>query len=119
GPVRPSDVRLRRAQALADHSGVALGIARELISRKLAGQQQVAHEKLRDPATSQIIAQLRSEVANAETIAAVRQPESQGAASYWSAWRDLPISFPKNDLSRVPEHWRVFGTRKSPLSGSQ
>src|SRR5438309_7954891 len=34
GPVRPSDARLRRAQALADQSGAALHIARELISRK-------------------------------------------------------------------------------------
>src|SRR5580704_4912889 len=31
GPVRPSDVRLRRAQALAVGSGVAIEIARELI----------------------------------------------------------------------------------------
>ena len=35
GPVRPSDVRLRRAQALANHSGVALAISRDLIVRKL------------------------------------------------------------------------------------
>src|SRR5690242_6568184 len=27
-------------------------------------------------------------------------------------------SFPNRDLPRVPEHWRIFGTRKSPLSGS-
>src|SRR5262249_59065040 len=26
--------------------------------------------------------------------------------------------FPKNDLKRVPEHWRTFGTRVSPLTGS-
>ena len=26
--------------------------------------------------------------------------------------------FPKADLIRVPDHWRIFGTRKSPLSGS-
>ena len=45
--------------------------------------------------------------------------ESQGASAYWSAWRGLPIMFPKNDLRRVPEHWRTFDTRKSPLSGSQ
>src|SRR5438132_10243699 len=36
GPVRPSDARLRRAQALAGKSGVAFCIVRELISRKLA-----------------------------------------------------------------------------------
>ena len=26
--------------------------------------------------------------------------------------------FPKNDLRRVPDHWRTFGTRVSPLTGS-
>src|SRR6202521_99681 len=38
GPVRPSDAKLRRAQALAHSSGAALRITRELISRKLTGQ---------------------------------------------------------------------------------
>src|SRR5215831_5558096 len=38
GPVSPSDVRLRRAQATAHQSGIALSIARELIDRKLYGQ---------------------------------------------------------------------------------
>src|SRR5881396_2199291 len=36
GPVHPSDAKLRRAQALARHSGIDWQIARELISRKLA-----------------------------------------------------------------------------------
>jgi CRISPR-associated protein Cas1 len=30
----------------------------------------------------------------------------------------LPINFPKKDEHRVPEHWRTFGTRVSPLTGS-
>src|SRR5947208_2113254 len=46
GPVRPSDARLRRAQALAGQSGIALSIARELIDKKLAGQERVARYKL-------------------------------------------------------------------------
>jgi hypothetical protein len=48
GPVRPSDACLRRAQALAQQSGVALQITRELISQKLAGQEQVARHRLLD-----------------------------------------------------------------------
>jgi len=44
--------------------------------------------------------------------------EAQAASAYWSAWRTLPLNFPKKDLPRVPEHWRSFGTRISPLSGS-
>jgi CRISPR associated protein Cas1 len=42
----------------------------------------------------------------------------EAARAYWSAWSTLPINFPKNDLSRVPEHWRSFGARVSPLTGS-
>jgi CRISPR-associated endonuclease Cas1 len=119
GPVRPSDARLRRAQALAEHSGAALCIARELISRKLAGQERVARDKLLDSKAAEIIAQFRAEVDRAETMDTVRRLESQGASFYWAAWHDLPICFPKNDLRRVPDHWRAFDTRKSPLSGSQ
>jgi CRISPR/Cas system-associated endonuclease Cas1 len=118
GPVRPSDAKLRRAQALAHSSGAALQIARELIGQKLAGQEQVARHKLLDTTTAKTIAQFRAEVATADNISTIRLLESQGAAAYWSAWRTLPINFPKNDLPRVPEHWRTFGTRKSQLSGS-
>jgi len=118
GPVRPSDARLRRAQVLAQQNGTALHITRGLLSQKLAGQEQVARKKLLDSRTADIIGQFRAAVANAETIDAIRYLESQGASAYWAAWRDLPITFPKVDLPRVPDHWRRFDTRKSPLSGS-
>jgi CRISPR-associated endonuclease Cas1 len=118
GPVRPSDARLRRAQAMAEQSGAALQISRELISKKLAGQELVARRKLLDPSIAQNIARCRAALANAQTIAAVRQLEAEAAAAYWSAWYHLPITFPKKDLPRVPEHWRTFGNRKSPISGS-
>jgi CRISPR-associated endonuclease Cas1 len=119
GPVRPSDARLRRAQALAEYSGAALNIARELISRKLAGQGRVLREKLLDSTTADSIERIRVEVEQAETVAAIRSLEAQAAATYWAVWRDLPICFPKNDLRRVPEHWRAYDTRKSLLSGAQ
>jgi len=118
GPVRPSDARLRRAQAIALQSGTALQITRGLISQKLAGQEQAARNKLLDSRTAETIAQFRTAVASADTPEAILYLESQGASAYWAAWRDLPITFPKTDLPRVPDHWRTFGTRKSPLSGS-
>src|SRR5437667_6900333 len=61
GPVRPSDAKLRRAQALAHSTGAALRITRELISKKLAGQEQVARNKLLDSRTADTIGQLRAE----------------------------------------------------------
>jgi CRISPR-associated endonuclease Cas1 len=118
GPVRPSDSKLRRAQGLAHSSGAALRITRELISQKLAGQEQVARNTLLDTRTADAIGQFRAEVPAAASITTIRLLESQGAAAYWASWHDLPISFPKKDLRRVPDHWRSFGTRQSPLSGS-
>src|SRR5258708_26586776 len=44
GPVSSSDVKLRRAQALALSNGPALKISKELISQKLAGQELVVRE---------------------------------------------------------------------------
>src|SRR5438132_9170619 len=56
GPVCPSEVKLRRAQALCHHSGAALRITRELIIQKLAGQERVARHKLLDSTTADTIA---------------------------------------------------------------
>src|SRR5262249_38018214 len=110
--------RLRRAQAEAHTSGAALRIARELIDQKLAGQEQVARYKLTVPECADKIHCYRSELAEADDLDRVRLIESRGAAVYWSAWRSLTIMFPTKDQSRVPAHWRVFGTRVSPLTGS-
>jgi len=118
GPVRPSDVRLRRAQALAHHTGAAFRISRELIDRKLAGQERVARQKLKDEATSKLIHQIRSELAEVENIDAIRLVESRAAKVYWTAWRSIPLKFPQKDSPRVPEHWRSFGSRASALTGS-
>jgi CRISPR-associated endonuclease Cas1 len=118
GPVRSSDAKLRRAQALAHVSGAALRITRELIRQKLAGQELVARNKLLDTTTADTIARFSAELPRAQQIASIRLIEAQAALAYWSAWRTLPITFPKNDLARVPAHWLNFGARISPLSGS-
>jgi CRISPR-associated endonuclease Cas1 len=116
GPVSASDARLRRAQACAGHSDVAVHIARELIDRKLAGQETVAREKLNDARAADVIAHFRGELRATDSIGAVRYVESQASAAYWSAWRSLRVVFPKADLKRVPDHWCVFGSRTSPVS---
>src|SRR6266851_2143891 len=118
GPVGPSDARLRRSQSLAHQSGAAVRISRELISQKLDGQERVVRDIFCDSAICQTIASMRSSLSTADSIQAIRQLESQAAQAYWSAWRTVPINFPTADLRRVPEHWRTFGTRKSPLTGS-
>jgi len=118
GPVRPSDARLRRAQALASSNGTALEISKGLIRQKLFAQGQLAKDKLNDSKAADLIAANQAAVDEAQTIEALRLSESRAAHAYWSAWRNVPVIFPKKDLSRVPEHWQRFGARISPLTGS-
>jgi CRISPR-associated endonuclease Cas1 len=118
GPVRPSESRLRRAQAVAHLTGTAMPIIRHLIDQKLAGQARIAHEMLRNVSVAEAIMSSRDRLRVAETPAAVRQLEAQAALAYWSAWHDLPVMFPRSDLRRVPDHWRTFGARRSPISNS-
>lgn len=118
GPVRSSDAKLRRAQALAHSSGAALRISRELIRQKLVAQERVARLKLLDSRTADEIARFKDELPRADCINSIRLIESQAARAYWSAWGTLPINFPKNQLPRLPVHWLSFGMRVSPLTGS-
>jgi CRISPR-associated endonuclease Cas1 len=118
GPVGPSDSRLRRSQSLAHVSGKAVHISRELISQKLQGQEQIIRETIRDASTANVIASVRSLLSTAKTVQEVRQLESQAAQAYWSTWHRRSVNFPVSDLRHIPEHWRRFGSRKSPLTGS-
>ena len=104
--------------ALASHLGIALYIARELIDKKLARQEWVARNKLLATQTADTISRYRRELVDADSPEAIRQVESQAAGAYWAAWRTLPINFPRKDEKRLPDHWRVFGSRVSPLTGS-
>jgi CRISPR-associated endonuclease Cas1 len=65
-----------------------------------------------------VIARVRGTLPDAKALEQIRLFESRGAYAYWSAWSDLPINFPKSDLRRVPDHWRAFRNRVSPLTGS-
>lgn len=118
GPVAPSDARVRRAQARVDESEIAVSIARGLIDLKLAGQELVAREMLQNASAADAVVKCRADLPTAATIQSVRLIESQGGAAYWSAWRGLPVTFPARELSKVPDHWKVFGSRNSPVSGA-
>jgi len=118
GPVAPSDAKLRRAQALALGNGTALKISKEIISQKLAGQELLVREMLHDSAAADAIARFRNVVPSAENIDRVRLIEAQAAKAYWQAWANLPIHWPRKDERRVPEHWKRFGSRISPLTHS-
>ncbi|HEV2304195.1 MAG TPA: CRISPR-associated endonuclease Cas1 [Candidatus Acidoferrales bacterium] len=118
GPARSSDARLRRAQALAHHSGVALQLAKDLLDKKLTAQEQLVRDKLRDSVAADRIAEMRRGFPICQSVDALRPLEALAAKAYWSVWRPVLVGFPTKDLSRVPEHWKTFGTRVSPLTGS-
>jgi CRISPR-associated endonuclease Cas1 len=118
GPVRPSDARLRRSQALAESTGASLQLTRELIAQKLSGQEKVSRDQLKRSDIANCISSFRSQVGVAKGTSTIRQCESLGAKAYWSAWHDVPVTFPRNELRRVPLHWQIFGTRESPITNS-
>jgi CRISPR-associated endonuclease Cas1 len=57
-------------------------------------------------------------LAEVTTIDEIRSVELRAAKIYWKAWRAVTIKFPDKDLARIPEHWQIFGSRASVLSGS-
>jgi CRISPR-associated endonuclease Cas1 len=118
GPVRPSDARLRRAQALAENTGAALQLAIRLIGEKLSGQENVARERLQNTSIADDISKLRNNLRSVDRLETVLSIEANAALAYWSAWSNLPIQYPRTDIRRVPDHWQVFGARVSPLTGS-
>jgi len=118
GRVAASDTRLRRAQACAVHSTAAVDIVRDLIRSKLAGQERIARDKLHNPGAADAIAGFRRQLDAVDCTDTLRMLEGQAAGVYWTAWQSVPVQFPKSDLARVPDHWRTFGTRRSPISGT-
>jgi CRISPR-associated endonuclease Cas1 len=118
GPAGPKDARLRRAQAVAQQNGVAVSIARELIGRKLTQQAHIALDYFGNQTIAGMITAAKDALISVDTIRELRQVEAQGALAYWSLMRAVSVEFPRADLVRVPDHWRVFGTRHSPLTNS-
>jgi CRISPR-associated endonuclease Cas1 len=117
GPAGSSDAKLRRAQAIAIGNGVGLEICRRLIDAKLQGQEHVLRERLNCQLTADTVAGFRNRLGSAENFDAIRNLEANAASAYFREWRDLPVTWPKADLQKIPAHWRSVGSRQSPLSG--
>jgi CRISPR-associated endonuclease Cas1 len=121
GQLGLDDARVRRAQALAAESPVGVEIARFLLGRKLLGQRELVPELPESEAAvaaDALIAGALSELERADTIEQLRSAEARAAKAYWQAWSRVPVSFASKDARRVPDSWRRFGSRTSPLSGS-
>ena len=116
GPVGLDDARLRRSQALASSNGVGMKIARELVRQKLNGQLSVLQRLPDTKIAAAVIRESLSGLKHATTPAKLRLLESAAAVAYWKAWEHIPVRFARRDQPKVPDHWRTFGTRGSPLA---
>jgi CRISPR-associated endonuclease Cas1 len=118
GPAGLDDARLRRAQARATDTGVGTAIARDLLRSKLAGQAEVLAHIPESESAIAMVEDALEQLEGVGTPAQLRSVEAQAAAAYWSAWRPVSIRFAKRDQAKVPEHWKTFSTRSSPISGA-
>jgi CRISPR-associated endonuclease Cas1 len=110
----PSDQpALRRAQALAAGSENGHTIAREILRMKLSGQAQVAR-LLCSVEVSELITRRASDLDDAPNTERLLIVEATAALAYWSLWVGVPLHFARRH--QVPEHWRTFGGRHSPLT---
>jgi CRISPR-associated endonuclease Cas1 len=105
---------LRRAQALAGCAESGHAITREILSVKLSGQAAVAR-LLGSNDTAELIVNLAGELDSAPDAVRLLAIEAMAAAVYWPLWVAVPLRFARKD--QVPEHWRTYGGRASPLSG--
>lgn len=117
-PAGLNDARLRRAQALAPSNGVGMKVARELARRKLEAQLAVIARFTDGQSAAAVIGSSLGTMERALTPARLRLLEADAAAAYWKAWASVAVQFVRREEARVPEHWRTFGTRTSPLSRS-
>ncbi len=111
------DARLRRAQAVAAGTDVGLSLTVDLLDAKLAGQASVARSHLRRDHVWSDIEALRAKLRSVDDIGRAREIEATAAAIYFTAWPGhVALTWARNDLPRIPEHWRAFTGRRSPLS---
>jgi len=122
---------LRRAQALAPFTDAGAEVARWLIRRKIEGQRDVLRELAaplahlpKDAPPRWIIPKALTAVDTVlqktnqqRTITELREIEAKAATAYYLAWNQLPLHFAPPSYARtVPDHWRKFAGRGSPLN---
>src|SRR5262249_10351135 len=97
---------------------VGLQIAQLLLDQKLVGQQQVLAQLTDDANTRQAFEAAVAWLHRATTVDEAVMAERDAALAYWSAWTHIAVRFSSSDAGRLPEHWRRFSQRTSPLSST-
>jgi CRISPR-associated endonuclease Cas1 len=113
-----NDPRLRRALALAPTNTTGLEIARCVLCAKLAGQEMNL-ARLTFPENAHAELTISREIAEStRSIPEILMAEAKGALAYWGAWKNVSLRFARKDEKSIPEHWRFFGQRRSPITDS-
>jgi CRISPR-associated endonuclease Cas1 len=116
-PPGHDDARLRRAQALAPWTDTGAELTKYLLREKLIGQIYVIERYF--PYADDALGIIRNRLDSLDTLtepALVRHAEGEAASAYWQTWTDVPVTFIRRDAAKIPEHWKTFGARVSPLS---
>ena len=118
GSVHLNDARLRRAQAIAATNGVGFQIARELASDKLINQAAVLRELTGSVQSGTLVQPVGQSLQDVQNVDRLRILEAEAASTYWQAWKSVPVRFGRRHEVQTPSHWRTFGVRTSPFTGS-
>jgi len=116
-PFKETYPRLRRAQACAYNQPLGLEIIRRLISDKLSSQAQLVDD-FSFPEEAESILKLQEKLGRTNKSQHLRIIESRAAAIYWRVWRKVEVNFARRDIKNVPQHWKYFNRRMSPLTSS-
>ncbi len=118
------DIRLRRQQYKAKDNETGIDVSRYLIAERLKGQwlglktyfpkAACTYEK-KIYNSGDLIQGLLSEAKSSITIPEILGHEALAAVIYWKEIQELPVRYSKSDLSKIPEHWKVFGPRPSRI----
>jgi CRISPR-associated protein Cas1 len=106
------DARVRRAQGLLPSTEHGPTLAKELLDAKIRAQLAVANSF--NLAGGEIIQGSLDALSTAKKLDQILRAEAEAAEAYWAAWSVVTIEFARRD--RPPDHWRVFGMRRSPLT---
>jgi CRISPR-associated protein Cas1 len=100
---------------------------REIIRRKVEGQERTLHAHDDLPGQAQALTlfqrhlawlRLESPPSIQRSIAHLRALEGRLALAYFRAWEGWPLCWSKPDARRAPPHWLTARTRASPRSSS-
>ena len=113
-----SDPRLRRALALATTNTAGLEIARFLLHAKIAGQERNLTPPIFANNVRAEVSDCLNVAKNARSIPEILTAEARGALAYWGAWKDVSLRFARKEEKSIPEYWRTFRRRRSPITDS-